>query len=168
MFSRSILRKFSQAEPFVLRTTEGKVAILTLNRPKALNALCDQLIRELNTNLKAIEQEESIGAIVITGSGKKAFAAGADIKEMKDKTFPWTYTNEMLEFWTDMTRIKKPIIAAVNGYALGGGFELAMQCDIIYASSTAQFGLPEITLGTIPGCGGTQRLIREAGKSIAM
>jgi len=155
MLTRSLLKKFSQAEPLVLKSVEGKVAILTLNRPKALNALCDALIRELNTNLKEIEADSSIGAIIITGSGEKAFAAGADIKEMKDKTYPWTYSNEMLEFWTEMTRIHKPIIAAVNGFALGGGFELALQCDIIYASEKAQFGLPEITLGTIPGCGGT-------------
>lgn len=155
MLTRSLLKKFSQTEPLVLKSVEGKVAILTLNRPKALNALCDALIRELNTNLKEIEADSSIGAIIITGSGEKAFAAGADIKEMKDKTYPWTYSNEMLEFWTEMTRIHKPIIAAVNGFALGGGFELALQCDIIYASEKAQFGLPEITLGTIPGCGGT-------------
>lgn len=155
MLTRSLLKKFSQTEPLVLKSVEGKVAILTLNRPKALNSLCDALIRELNTNLKEIEADSSIGAIIITGSGEKAFAAGADIKEMKDKTYPWTYSNEMLEFWTEMTRIHKPIIAAVNGFALGGGFELALQCDIIYASEKAQFGLPEITLGTIPGCGGT-------------
>ena len=169
MFARSLFRKFSTAaEPLVIRQNEGKVALLTLNRPKSLNALCDDLISELNTHLQEIDQDESIGAIVITGSGKKAFAAGADIKEMKDKTFPWTYNHEMLEFWTQMRNIHKPIIAAVNGYALGGGFELALQCDVIYASDNAEFGLPEITLATIPGCGGTQRLIREAGKSKAM
>lgn len=168
MFARSLLRKFSQAEPLVIRTNEGKVALLTLNRPKALNALCDDLINELNTHLKQIDADEDFSAIVITGSGKKAFAAGADIKEMKDKTFPNTYNIEMLEFWAEMRNIHTPIIAAVNGYALGGGFELALMCDIIYASDHAQFGLPEITLGTIPGCGGTQRLIRECGKSLAM
>ena len=168
MFARNLFRKFSSAESLVLRENRGPVALLTLNRPKALNALCDDLISELNTHLQQIDGEEEIGAVVITGSGNKAFAAGADIKEMKDKTFPWTYNNEMLESWADMNKIHKPIIAAVNGYALGGGFELALMCDIIYASDNAEFGLPEITLGTIPGCGGTQRLIRECGKSNAM
>ena len=170
MFARSLFRKFSQqaSEPLVLREMHGKVALLTLNRPKALNALCDDLISELNTQLHELDKDSSVGAIVITGSGNKAFAAGADIKEMKDKTFPWTYNNEMLEFWTEMRNIHKPVVAAVNGFALGGGFELALMCDVIYANHEAQFGLPEITLATIPGCGGTQRLIREAGKSKAM
>lgn len=168
MFARNLFRKFSAVESLVLRENKGKVALLTLNRPQALNALCDDLISELNTHLKDIDRDNSIGAIVLTGTGDKAFAAGADIKEMKDKTFPWTYNNEMLQLWAEMDKIHKPIIAAVNGYALGGGFELALMCDIIYASKNAQFGLPEITLGTIPGCGGTQRLIRACGKSNAM
>jgi len=156
MLTRSILRKFSSAAPMVTTETQGKVAIITLNRPKSLNALCDQLFTELNATIKEIDADNTHSAIVITGSGKKAFAAGADIKE------------KMLGFWDNMLTCHKPIIAAVNGYALGGGFELALMCDIIYASDNAMFGLPEVTLGTIPGGGGTQRLIREVGKSKAM
>ena len=168
MFTKRLLRYFSTAEPMVLKQTQGKVAVLTLNRPKALNALCDQLISELNQTIKEIDADDQHSAIVITGSGNKAFAAGADIKEMRDKTFPQTYNTEMLGTWDDISDCHKPIIAAVNGYALGGGFELAMMCDIMYASDNAMFGLPEVTLGTIPGGGGTQRLIREVGKSKAM
>ena len=166
MFSKRLLKRFSEA--MITTHSRGPVAVVTLNRPKALNALCDQLITELNAALETIDQDTEHGAIVITGSGQKAFAAGADIKEMKDKTFPGTYTKAMLGHWNQLSKINKPIIAAVNGFALGGGLELALMCDIIYASDNAQFGLPEITLGTIPGCGGTQRLIREVGKSKAM
>jgi len=143
------------------------VGIITLNRPKALNALCNALITELNAQLQALDKDESIGCIIITGS-EKAFAAGADIKEMKDQTFITAYRSNMLAFWHDVTRIRKPIIAAVNGYALGGGCELAMMCDIIIAGDKARFAQPEILLGTIPGCGGTQRLTRVVGKSKAM
>ncbi|KAL4470714.1 hypothetical protein ABPG72_016719 [Tetrahymena utriculariae] len=146
---------------------ENQVALVTLNRPKALNALCDGLINELNSTLELLNKDPQVGAIVITGS-EKAFAAGADIKEMKDKTFPYTYSVNMLGSWDNLTTIKKPIIAAVNGYALGGGCELAMMCDIIVAGSSAKFGQPEILIGTIPGCGGTQRLTRAIGKSKAM
>ncbi|EAR87285.1 enoyl-CoA hydratase/isomerase (macronuclear) [Tetrahymena thermophila SB210] len=146
---------------------ENQVALVTLNRPKALNALCDGLINELNSTLEQLNKDPKVGAIVITGS-EKAFAAGADIKEMKDKTFPYTYSVNMLASWDNLTTIKKPIIAAVNGYALGGGCELAMMCDIIVAGTSAKFGQPEILIGTIPGCGGTQRLTRAIGKSKAM
>lgn len=168
MFSRRILRKFSKTFNTITFESRNKVALITLNRPKALNALCDELMTELNEKIQEIDRDSEHAAIVITGSGTKAFAAGADIKEMKDKTFPWVYSTEMLGFWEDLSNTHKPIIAAVNGYALGGGCELALMCDIIYASENAIFGLPEVTLGTIPGGGGTQRLIREIGKSKAM
>lgn len=133
---------------------DNQVALVTLNRPKALNALCDGLINELNSTLEKLDKDPKVGAIVITGS-EKAFAAGADIKEMKDKSFPQTYNINMLSHWDNLTGIKKPIIAAVNGYALGGGCELAMMCDIIIAGTSAKFGQPEVAIGTIPGCGGT-------------
>lgn len=143
------------------------VGLVKLNRPKALNALCDQLMSELSDSLKNLDKNPDIGAIVITGS-ERAFAAGADIRELKDRTFSDVYYGGLLKSWDKVTQIKKPIIAAVNGYALGGGCELAMMCDIIYAGEKAQFGQPEITIGTIPGAGGTQRLTRVAGKSMAM
>jgi len=143
------------------------VALITLNRPKALNALCSPLFAELNHALLEADNDDSISAVVITGS-ERAFAAGADIKEMKDKEYFDVYKNRFLEDWADMTKIRKPIIAAVSGYALGGGCELALMCDIILASPTAKFGQPEINLGVIPGGGGSQRLARTIGKSRAM
>ncbi|KAK2467844.1 hypothetical protein APHAL10511_000139 [Amanita phalloides] len=143
------------------------VTLITLNRPKALNALSSPLFKELNQALSDADNDHSVGAIVLTGSGK-AFAAGADIKEMKDKDFADVYKNNFLEEWTRLSRIRKPIIAAVNGYALGGGCELALMCDIILASSTAKFGQPEINLGVIPGGGGSQRLAHIIGKSRTM
>ncbi|RCH77666.1 putative enoyl-CoA hydratase, mitochondrial, partial [Rhizopus stolonifer] len=127
----------------ILTETRGKVGLITLNRPKALNALCADLFTEVNDALRSYDNNENIGAVVITGS-TKAFAAGADIKEMKDHTFVNTYKTNFLGHWAEMTEIKKPIIAAVNGYALGGGCELAMMCDIIYAGEKAVFGQPEI------------------------
>lgn len=142
---------------------DGKVALVTLNRPKALNALCDGLINELNTVLAQFDKDPNVGAIVLTGS-ERAFAAGADIKEMSSKTFAEAYKTNMLAHWDNITAIRKPVIAAVNGFALGGGCELAMMCDIIIAGDKAKFGQPEILLGTIPGCGGSQRLIRALGK----
>lgn len=145
----------------------SKVCIVRLNRPKALNALCAALITELNAQLKLADLDDRVGAIIITGS-EKAFAAGADIKEMAPQTFSSAYNSNMLAFWHDVTTVRKPIIAAVNGYALGGGCELAMMCDIIIAGDKAKFGQPEILLGTIPGCGGTQRLTRVIGKAKAM
>ncbi|XP_053167631.1 enoyl-CoA hydratase, mitochondrial isoform X1 [Hemicordylus capensis] len=143
------------------------VGVIQLNRPKALNALCDGLIIEMSQALDSLELDPHVGAIVITGS-EKAFAAGADIKEMQDKTFQECYGGNFLAHWNRVSTIRKPVIAAVNGYALGGGCELAMMCDIIYAGEKAQFGQPEILLGTIPGSGGTQRLTRAVGKSLAM
>ncbi|KAL1928723.1 hypothetical protein VTP01DRAFT_2509 [Rhizomucor pusillus] len=151
----------------ILTETRGKVGLITLNRPKALNALCNDLFTEVNEALRGYDADSNIGAIVITGS-EKAFAAGADIKEMKSNKFIETYKTDFLGHWAKMTEIRKPIIAAVNGYALGGGCELAMMCDIIYAGEKAVFGQPEIKLGVIPGAGGTQRLVKAVGKSKAM
>ena len=134
-------RLFSSAATqgeFTIVETKDRVGVITLNRPKALNALCDGLIHEVNNAAKGFDQDPNIGCIVITGSGK-AFAAGADIKEMADKSFVDAYHRNMFQFWTDLTRIATPTIAAVNGFALGGGCELAMQCDIIYASDKAKF-----------------------------
>eukprot|EP00466_Bigelowiella_natans_P005886 jgi/Bigna1/58151/fgenesh1_pm.58_\ len=143
------------------------VGTITLNRPKALNALCDKLMYEVTEQVAEFDKDGEVGAIVITGS-EKAFAAGADIKEMAPRTYPATYTDNMLGTWDKLTECKKPIIAAVNGFALGGGCELAMMCDLIIAGDSAKFGQPEIKLGTIPGMGGTQRLVRSVGKSKAM
>ncbi len=148
--------------------TEGHVAIVRLNRPKALNALCAALVSELGSALDDLEADDSIGCIVLTGS-EKAFAAGADIKEMADKTYIGAYMEDFITVgWERVTTCRKPIIAAVAGYALGGGCEVAMMCDFIIAADNAKFGQPEITLGTIPGAGGTQRLPRFVGKSKAM
>jgi len=166
----SLVRFLSTQSPgfqYILTEKKGKVGVVTLNRPKQLNALCDGLISELNTAVKSFHSDSEIGSIVITGS-ERAFAAGADIKEMQPREFHECYKNDMLAQWTELTTAKKPIIAAVNGFALGGGCELAMMCDIIIAGDKATFGQPEIKLGTIPGCGGTQRLIRAIGKSKAM
>lgn len=146
---------------------EGRVALIQLNRPKALNALCSPLIKELNDATSKLDQDPDVGAIVITGS-EKAFAAGADIKEMQPMDYVSSYTQNMFADWANLSKIQTPTIAAVNGFALGGGCELAMLCDIILAGEKAKFGQPEIKLGTIPGCGGTQRLIRAVGKSKAM
>ncbi|KAI9011719.1 mitochondrial enoyl-CoA hydratase [Hyaloraphidium curvatum] len=147
--------------------TPSKVGVIQLNRPKALNALCAGLFVELNQVMAKLDKDPEVKAIVLTGSDK-AFAAGADIKEMKDRGFVENYKDDFLASWSDVTRIRKPIIAAVNGFALGGGCELAMMCDIIYAGANAKFGQPEIKLGTIPGAGGTQRLTKAVGKSKAM
>jgi enoyl-CoA hydratase len=153
--------------PNVIVETRDGVGLLTLNRPEALNALNDALMRELGDALAAFDRDDAIGAVVITGS-EKAFAAGADIKEMQAKTFPGTYTGGFLEHWDRVGLCRKPVIAAVAGFALGGGCELAMTCDIIIAADTARFGQPEINLGIIPGAGGTQRLARAIGKAKTM
>uniref|UniRef100_A0A8B9XR87 Enoyl-CoA hydratase, mitochondrial n=1 Tax=Bos mutus grunniens TaxID=30521 RepID=A0A8B9XR87_BOSMU len=160
----------SAAFEYIITAKKGRnsnVGLIQLNRPKALNALCNGLIVELNQALQAFEEDPAVGAIVLTG-GEKVFAAGADIKEMQSFTFQNCYSGGFLSHWDQLTRVKKPVIAAVNGYALGGGCELAMMCDIIYAGEKAQFGQPEILIGTIPGAGGTQRLTRAVGKSLAM
>uniref|UniRef100_A0A7S3LS09 Probable enoyl-CoA hydratase, mitochondrial n=1 Tax=Aplanochytrium stocchinoi TaxID=215587 RepID=A0A7S3LS09_9STRA len=154
-------------EMITVQKMEGRVALVTLNRPKALNALCSPLIDELNDATKALDLDDDVGAIVVTGS-EKAFAAGADIKEMAPLDYVSNYTKNFVGQWPDISKIQTPTIAAVNGFALGGGCELAMLCDIIVAGDAAKFGQPEIKLGTIPGCGGTQRLIRAIGKSRAM
>jgi enoyl-CoA hydratase len=151
----------------ILVETRGRVGIVTLNRPKTLNALNSQLMRELAQALDGFEIEREIGAVVITGS-EKAFAAGADIKEMRPLSFPDTYLDDFVAPYARLANFRKPVVAAVAGYALGGGCELAMMCDIIIAAENAQFGQPEIKLAVIPGIGGTQRLIREIGKSKAM
>lgn len=155
-------------EVIEVRTEAEKVGIITLNRPKQLNALNDQLMNELGEALKAFDADERIGCMIITGS-EKAFAAGADIKEMADQTYAQMYTGNYFALGHDrIIRFRKPIIAAVNGFALGGGCELAMLCDFIVASDKAKFGQPEINLGVAPGIGGSQRLTRLVGKSKAM
>lgn len=143
------------------------VGLVQLNRPKSLNALCDALVSDVAAAVQQFDQDSSVAAIVITGS-EKAFAAGADIKEMLNQTYAANVKTGLLEHWDLISKAKKPVIAAVNGYALGGGCELAMMCDIIYAGEKARFGQPEIIIGTMPGAGGTQRLTRAAGKSNAM
>jgi enoyl-CoA hydratase len=152
----------------LLVETHGSVGLIRLNRPKALNALCAALMQELTQALDAFEKDDAIGAMVLTGS-EKAFAAGADIKEMAGYDYMDVYLgNFITESWQRASTCRKPIIAAVAGFALGGGCELAMMCDFILAADTAKFGQPEITIGTIPGAGGTQRLTRFVGKSKAM
>ncbi len=152
----------------ILTEKKDAVGIITLNRPKALNALCATLIKELGRALDDMEADDAIGAIVLTGS-EKAFAAGADIKEMAGKSCMDVYLqNFITEGWERVTTCRKPVIAAVAGYALGGGCEMAMMCDFIIASQTAKFGQPEINLGVMPGAGGTQRLPRAVGKAKAM
>ncbi len=152
----------------IIVETRDHVGLITLDRPKALNALNSELMRELGAALLKFDADETIGAIVITGS-EKAFAAGADIKEMQSKTFVDAYREDFITAeWETVTRIRKPVIAAVAGYALGGGCELAMMCDIILAADSARFGQPEINLGVSPGAGGTQRLTRFVGKSKSM
>lgn len=163
-------RLSTASEPLVIHEIKGEkgnVSLITLNRKKALNALCNDLMNQLTQAIEEAEKNNSVGALVLTGS-HKAFAAGADIKEMQNSEFAENFRNNFLSSWDRVAECKKPIIAAVNGYALGGGCELAMMCDIIYAGDNARFGQPEITIGTIPGAGGTQRLTKAIGKSRAM
>ena len=151
----------------VIVETRGKVGLIRLNRPQALNALNRALMTDLTHALNAFEADANIGCIVITGSDK-AFAAGADIKEMAEKTFAEAYLGDFAANWDRAATVRKPVIAAVAGFALGGGCELAMQCDILIAADNAKFGQPEIKLGVIPGIGGTQRFTRAVGKAKAM
>ncbi len=151
----------------ILVETKGKVGIVRLNRPQALNALNAQVNKDMTAALDAFEADDGIGCIIITGS-EKAFAAGADIKEMSGKSFGDVFNEDFAASWDRVARMRKPVIAAVSGFALGGGCELAMMCDIIIAADTAKFGQPEIKLGVIPGIGGTQRLTRAIGKAKAM
>jgi len=152
----------------LLVAREGRVAIVRLNRPQALNALSSGLMADLTAALEALEADDGVGAVVLTGSDK-AFAAGADIKEMQDQDFMDVYLADFVTAgWERITRFRKPVIAAVAGFALGGGCELAMMCDLIIAADNAKFGQPEITIGILPGAGGTQRLTRAVGKSKAM
>ena len=151
----------------IIVETKGRVGIVRLNRPDALNALNAQVIEELAAALDGFEADDGIGCIVITGN-EKAFAAGADIKEMQSKTYMSAFKEDFITRWYRVANVRKPIVAAVAGFALGGGCELAMTCDIIIAADTAKFGQPEIKLGVMPGAGGTQRLIRQVGKAKAM
>jgi enoyl-CoA hydratase len=152
----------------IIAEKKGNIGFVTLNRPKALNALSDGLVTELAEALDAFEADDDIGAIVLTGN-EKAFAAGADIKEMADKTYMDAFLGDFItKKWERLASCRKPTIAAVAGYALGGGCELAMMCDIVIAADNAKFGQPEITIGAIPGSGGTQRLPRFVGKAKAM
>ncbi len=151
----------------ILVDRRDAVGLITLNRPKALNALNDELIAELNAALDGFDANQEVAATVLTGSDK-AFAAGADVKQMAEMDFAEAYESDFIAGWAKIAQKRKPIIAAVAGYALGGGCELAMMCDIIIAADNARFGQPEINLGTLPGAGGTQRLVRAVGKSKAM
>ena len=151
----------------ILTETRGRVGLITLNRPQAMNALNNQLMREMMDALDAFDKDDAIGAMVITGN-EKAFAAGADIKEMADRSIMEMMDRDHIAVFGRIRIIKKPVIAAVSGWALGGGCEIALSCDMIIASESARFGQPEITIGVIPGAGGTQRLTRAVGKAIAM
>jgi enoyl-CoA hydratase len=151
----------------ILTETRGRVGLITLNRPQAMNALNRTLLSELVSALTVFDSDEAVGAVVITGS-ERAFAAGADIKEMGEATAVEMLTGSFVELFDGIRKVRKPVIAAVSGYALGGGCELAMSCDMIVAAETARFGQPEVTIGVIPGAGGTQRLTRAVGKALAM
>ena len=157
----------SENYQYILVERDDQVGVVTLNRPKELNALSMAVVAEISDALSTFDRDESIRCMVITGAGEKAFAAGADIKEMADKS-PIDMLTGGFEAWEKLRRLHKPVIAAVGGYALGGGCELAMHCDLIVASENARFGQPEINLGIIPGAGGTQRLARTLGKFLTM
>jgi len=154
-------------ETLLLDIADDRVATITLNRPQALNALNRQVLADLTAALDALEADDRVGAVLLTGSAK-AFAAGADIKEMADKSYADVAGADLFAGWDRLARFRKPIVAAVSGFALGGGCELAMMCDLIIAADTAKFGQPEIKLGVIPGMGGSQRLVRAIGKAKAM
>jgi enoyl-CoA hydratase len=151
----------------ILTRQEGRVGIIQLNRPQALNALNRELMAEVVAALEAFDADEAVGCLIITGN-ERAFAAGADIKQMANATPVTMLDNPFIDYWDRLRRINKPVIAAVSGFALGGGCELALACDMIIASESAQFGQPEINLGVMPGAGGTQRMARAVGKAVAM
>jgi len=151
----------------ILTETRGRVGLIKLNRPQALNALNNQLMRELMDALESFDKDGNVGAVVITGN-EKSFAAGADIKEMADKSIQQMMDRDHIAVFGRIRTIRKPVIAAVSGWALGGGCEIALSCDMIVASESARFGQPEINIGVIPGAGGTQRLTRAVGKALAM
>lgn len=151
----------------ILAETRGRVGLIMLNRPQAMNALNRQLMREMMDALEAFDKNDAIGAMVITGN-EKAFAAGADIKEMMDKSIEQMMDTDHIAVFGRIRTIRKPVIAAVSGWALGGGCEIALSCDMVVASESAKFGQPEINIGVIPGAGGTQRLTRAVGKAMAM
>lgn len=151
----------------ILTEIRGRVGLVQLNRPQAMNAFNITMLGEVFDAMEAFDGNEHVGAIVVTGN-EKAFAAGADIKEMADASYVQMLTEERVEVWDRIRGVKKPVIAAVSGWALGGGFEFVLSCDMIIASETAKFGLPEVTIGVIPGAGGTQRLTRLLGKHLAM
>lgn len=165
-FSTTLRAQREYANVLVSRPSPG-VALITLNRPKALNALNAAHFQDISDAMKEADEDAGVGAMILTGS-ERAFAAGADIKEMKDKSFAEAYTTNFLANWEVIAKLQKPVIAAVSGYALGGGLELALQADILLAAPSAQLGQPEVNLGVIPGGGGTQRLARLIGKSRAM
>ena len=165
--SVSNIEERPQGEELVTVEFDNHVMIITLNRPDSLNALCKRLVDQLNLALEQAEKDTRIAVVVLTGIGK-AFAAGADISEMKNLTFSEVTDKDFIAPWERLSRCQKPIIAAINGFALGGGCEIAMMCDIIYAADTAKFGQPEITIGTMPGAGGSQRLTALVGKTKAM
>ncbi|KAG2747721.1 ClpP/crotonase [Suillus brevipes Sb2] len=165
-FSTTLRAQREYANVLVSRPSPG-VALITLNRPKALNALNAAHFQDISDAMKEADEDVGVGAMILTGS-ERAFAAGADIKEMKDKSFAEAYTTNFLANWEVIAKLQKPVIAAVSGYALGGGLELALQADILLAAPSAQLGQPEVNLGVIPGGGGTQRLARLIGKSRAM
>ncbi len=153
---------------FIIAEKIGRVGKITLNRPDALNALCAELVREVAQAVDAFEDDDGVGCLLVTGS-EKAFAAGADIKEMQSKSYMDAYLGDFItKDWERLTKCRKPVIAAVAGFALGGGCEVAMMCDMIIAADNAKFGQPEIKLGILPGAGGTQRLTRAVGKAKAM
>lgn len=155
------------SEQYILTRTEGGVGVAQLNRPQALNALNSELMADLMNAVEQFDADEAIGCIVIAGN-ERAFAAGADIKQMAGATPVSMLDNPFIDYWDRLRRVSKPVIAAVSGFALGGGCELAMACDMIVAAESAKFGQPEINIGVIPGAGGTQRLTRAVGKALAM
>ncbi|CAG9331636.1 unnamed protein product [Blepharisma stoltei] len=165
--AKSAWRNFNTKYQFIDVKKEEKVSIITMNRPKASNALCDRLIHEIVTQLKKCDRNPETNAIVLTGL-HKVFAAGADVKEMEPRTFQGNFSTNFSSEWDEIAKTRKPLIAAVNGFALGGGCEIAMMCDIIIAGENSKFGHPEIKLGTFSGAGGTQRLTRAVGKAKAM